>query len=253
MRHFAAALLVALSSTAFAAGDDLGPSSPATLHWQVQDFPVLKRVSPAWPEGAVSSAPVSCRATVRIDGAGLPADVAVEGCPEAFVASTREAVGAWRWAPAGSVTERRVTMNIRYDAPPVRAAAVAPAPVAPVVAPAPVAPVQVAQAPSRPVIPAAPAAAVPGKASVNLVPTSASASRTGEGDGQAKVVCSGAIHRNRIGHAQRIEMGACPPELYDATREVLKILSKTDARKAPRDTPRKRVQPVQIAYTIGEV
>lgn len=116
-------VLTALLGPALAADGDLGSPSPATLHWQVQDIPVLKRVAPAWPAQVPfedASGGVACRTTVRIDGEGVPFEVGVEGCPDAFAAEARRAASGWRWAPLGAAGERRVTMNVRFTPPAAR-------------------------------------------------------------------------------------------------------------------------------------
>ncbi len=248
LRYVATLAAFAFAPAAFAGDGDLGAGSAATLQWQVADIPVLRRVSPGYPSGVDPSTvtdAVACRTVVRIDGEGVPFDAQAEGCPAAFADEAVRAASDWRWAPLSGAGERRVTMTFRFATPSAAPASTATAPVAPAVVPT--------ARTAPPVIPAAPAPAVAGTASVNLVPVSASSSRTQVGDGDSRVTCSGHIVRNRAGQSRKIDVAACPPELADATREVLKILSKVDAPRAPRGTDRVRVQPVQIAFTIGEV
>lgn len=127
-----------LGSSAFAAGGDVAPQAPATLHWSVRDIPILNRVSPKWPAGETADGPVSCRAAIRVGGDGVPADVQVSECPAAFASATNEALRAWRWASAGAAAQYHIALRIHFDTPVQRvAAAEPPAPPAPPVAPAP--------------------------------------------------------------------------------------------------------------------
>lgn len=278
-----------VSTPALAAGSDaLSASAPATMAWQVQELAITRRVAPAFPTGtslADLSDGVACRAAVRIDASGVPMDVAVTGCPEAFAVETRAAVSQWRWQAWESLAERRVTLSVKFRNP------VAKAPMSLPEAPAPTAlsathvagavpadadATLAANRPSAPVMPVAPAAVAPvapapvvaspafRSVAQPVIPASPyspeatqaqtlGARSVASGGKERQVVCSGSIVRNRRGVGRKVAVQACPAMYQDAAYEALKEISKADARKVGRDGPRTRVQPVRITFALGEI
>jgi hypothetical protein len=58
-----------------------------------------------------------CLAKVFIDEGGVPYDVLVEGCPEAFFQDTRGTILEWRWNPPmdqGGPTRAMTTLAVTY-------------------------------------------------------------------------------------------------------------------------------------------
>ena len=71
-----------------------------------------RRVEPAYPRVARGLAlkDQHCLATVRINKAGVPINVAVERCPSVFHAETKRALMKWRWVP---LRTKRANVTVR--------------------------------------------------------------------------------------------------------------------------------------------
>jgi hypothetical protein len=98
-------------------GTEVGGGEPAVPTVHVSEIRVKFLAKPARPAAArgLDLGDVSCRARVRIDEEGLPADVAIESCPLVFHDAIREAVARSRWFPhrvAGRPS--RAQFTIRY-------------------------------------------------------------------------------------------------------------------------------------------
>ena len=65
------------------------------------DLRVRTMAIPKYPDAArdLQLQPQRCEARVRMNGAGLPLQIQVEGCHEALHDSARESLLAWRWYP----------------------------------------------------------------------------------------------------------------------------------------------------------
>ncbi len=84
-------------------GDGTGPPGGGgdVLQTTFSDLEIKRRVEPVYPPAAKGMAlgDQRCVAEVRISSEGVPTDVEVRGCPEAFHAATREALSKWRFYP----------------------------------------------------------------------------------------------------------------------------------------------------------
>jgi hypothetical protein len=222
------------------------------MQWQVRELSVVRRVSPSYPSdvSAADAGDVACRASVRIAGDGVPADVLVDGCPLPFARETQRAIGEWRWAAWGSVAERRVTLSVRFPRP-TRLGVTAPLPASVAAGPVagPALPSVPAATPASYAVPAAPAAPLG-----PVIPSYADAlahgapARTGA-DG---IVCSAEIVRNRHGGAVKASLGACPADYRDAAEEALKELRRQPGRRAGADAPSRRLQSVKITFQVSD-
>jgi hypothetical protein len=79
---------------------------------------LVHRVDPKYPPAArrAGAEDARCLAKVTIGRDGVPLEVAVDGCPEVFVATTRESVMKWRWEPPlGGRVRGQTTIAVSYQ------------------------------------------------------------------------------------------------------------------------------------------
>jgi protein TonB len=65
------------------------------------ELEVKKRIEPEYPESAkaLNLGEQRCLVKVFMDEEGVPYEAMVDGCPEAFRPSAKEAIMKWRWYP----------------------------------------------------------------------------------------------------------------------------------------------------------
>ena len=77
----------------------LGGTGTGAKVFHHSELEVRQRKQPTYPEAAreLNLGDQRCKARVFIDERGVPYDVIVEACPQAFHSETKRALLQWRW------------------------------------------------------------------------------------------------------------------------------------------------------------
>jgi len=82
-------------------GGELGGELGGVKVFHHSELEVKKRIDPEYPESAkaLSLGEQRCLVKVFMDEEGTPYEASVDGCPDAFHESAKEAILKWRWYP----------------------------------------------------------------------------------------------------------------------------------------------------------
>ncbi|HHO50657.1 MAG TPA: hypothetical protein ENK18_07220, partial [Deltaproteobacteria bacterium] len=82
-------------------GGVVGGTGDGVRVFHHSELEAKKRVQPRYPDAArdLNLGTQRCKARVFIDESGVPYDVRVESCPQAFHPETKAALLKWRWYP----------------------------------------------------------------------------------------------------------------------------------------------------------
>ncbi len=82
-------------------GGVLGGTGTGVRRFHHSELEVKRRKNPIYPDAAkaLNLGDQRCKVRVLIDESGVPYEVRVEGCPQAFHTATKEAILSWRWYP----------------------------------------------------------------------------------------------------------------------------------------------------------
>ena len=100
-------------------GGQLGGELGGVKVFHHSELEVKRRIDPEYPEAAKQQqlGEVRCLVKVFMDEDGVPYQAMVDGCPDAFHTSAKEAILKWRWYPPkdGKVkVKAQTTIAITY-------------------------------------------------------------------------------------------------------------------------------------------